>query len=88
MQTSKAGIMKTLTPQASSVDIVAEGTNAANEIRESSAVSTTASEPSRSREDLVRDAAYRRFEARGYAHGEHEDDWREAEKEVGPPEGN
>jgi hypothetical protein len=43
-------------------------------------------EPPKSREQLVREAAYRRFESRGWAHGSHEDDWIEAEKEV-PPEG-
>jgi Protein of unknown function (DUF2934) len=41
-----------------------------------------------SHEQKVREAAYRRFEARGFAHGQHEDDWAEAEKEVRPPEGN
>jgi Protein of unknown function (DUF2934) len=43
---------------------------------------------SKSRDDLIREAAYRRWEARGSEHGGHEDDWREAEKEVRPPEGN
>jgi hypothetical protein len=42
----------------------------------------------KSREDLVREAAYRRWEERGSKHGGHEDDWREAEEQVGPPEGN
>jgi hypothetical protein len=41
-----------------------------------------------SSEDRVREAAYRRFVERGSVHGHHEDDWREAEKEVRPPEGN
>jgi hypothetical protein len=43
---------------------------------------------SKSRDDLVRAAAFRRWEARGSQHGGHEDDWREAEKEVRPREGN
>lgn len=41
-----------------------------------------------SRERLVQEAAYRRFEARGGEHGHDEEDWLEAEKEVRPPEGN
>jgi hypothetical protein len=34
--------------------------------------------------ERVREAAYRKFEERGSVHGNHEDDWSEAEKEVGP----
>ena len=44
--------------------------------------------PEKSREQLVREAAYRRFEARGSEHGRHEQDWLDAEREVKPPEGN
>jgi hypothetical protein len=43
---------------------------------------------SKSKDDLVREAAYRRWQARGSEHGGHDDDWREAEREVRPPEGN
>jgi hypothetical protein len=42
----------------------------------------------KSREQLVREAAYRRFQARGSEHGRHEEDWLEAENEVRPPDGN
>jgi hypothetical protein len=42
----------------------------------------------KSREELIREAAYRRFEQRGAAHGEHERDWLDAESEIGKPDGN
>lgn len=35
-----------------------------------------------SREQLVREAAYRLFEARGSTHGDHEKDWLDAERAV------
>jgi Protein of unknown function (DUF2934) len=50
--------------------------------------SGSADAASTSREQLVREAAYRRFESRGAEHGRDEEDWLEAEKEVRPPEGN
>lgn len=42
------------------------------------------------REQRVREAAYRRYLARGRAHGHHEHDWLEAEREVdgSPEDGN
>jgi len=36
----------------------------------------------RSRDDRIREAAYRRFEARGGAPGEHDRDWFDAEAEI------
>ena len=42
----------------------------------------------KTREELVREAAYRRYQARGGQHGGHEQDWLDAEAEVRPPEGN
>lgn len=42
----------------------------------------------KSRDERVREAAYRRYQARGGQHGGHEQDWLEAEAEVRPPEGN
>jgi Protein of unknown function (DUF2934) len=48
----------------------------------------SAESASASREKLVREAAYRRFESRGGVHGRDKEDWLEAEREVRPPEGN
>jgi len=36
----------------------------------------------KTRDSRVREAAYRRFEARGGAHGEHDRDWFDAEAEI------
>ena len=49
------------------------------------AASTTSADlkiDGKSRDSRVREAAYRRFEARGGAHGEHDRDWFDAEAEI------
>ena len=45
-------------------------------------ISEGPSAASRSREDLVREAAYRRYESRGSAEGSPDQDWLDAEAEV------
>jgi hypothetical protein len=46
------------------------------------------SKGSKSREERIREAAYRRFESRGSSHGRHEQDWLDAESEEAPSHGN
>jgi hypothetical protein len=72
-------------PQGEGVDEESRFTPAGNTIERAE---LSATEGDEERQRLIREAAYRRAEQRGFAPGEELDDWLAAEREIGEPRGD